>query len=93
MKILLISLLLLTYVSGSCKEVIKKKSRIHPITPEEIKIEIDNNLLIIQECRNYPDVVKEAKLYNEYLLFKYLKLPTVHVKNDDLIEKCKRVHL
>jgi hypothetical protein len=80
-------------MSGSCKVAINKKSRVHPITPEEIKKEIDNNLLIIQECQDYPDVVKEAELYNEYLFFKYLKLPTVHVKNDDLNEKCKRVHL
>ena len=93
MKILIIILLSLTYVSGSCKAATKKKSRIHPITQEEIKIEIDNNLLIIQECRDYPDVVREAELYNEYLLFKYLKLPTVRVNNDDLMERCKRVHL
>jgi methyl coenzyme M reductase subunit C len=89
----MIILLALSHVSGSCKVAINQKSRVHPITPEEIKKEIDNNLLIIQECRDYPDVVKEAILYNEYLLFKYLKLPTVHVKNDDVIEKCKRVHL
>ena len=93
MRTFLIILFSLSYVSGSCKVAINNKSRVHPITQEEIKKEIDNNILIIQECRDYPDVVKEAKLYNEYLLFKYLKLPTVHVKNDDLIEKCKRVHL
>ena len=93
MKILLIILLSLTYVFGSCKTAIKKKARVHPITHEEIQKEIDNNLLIIEECRDYPDVIKEAELYNEYLLFKYLKLPTVHVNNDDLIERCKRVNL
>ena len=93
MRTLLMLLFTLSYLSGSCKVAVNQKSRVHPITHEEIKKEIDNNLLIIEECRNYPDVVKEAKLYNEYLLFKYLKLPTVHVKNDDLIEKCKRVHL
>ena len=68
------------------------KSRIHPITIEEIQNEIENNLYIIDKCQNYSDVVKEAKLYNEYLLFKYLKLPTVQVNDDDLTERCKRIN-
>lgn len=61
------------------------------MTHEEIQKEIDINLLIIKECRAYPDVVREAELYNEYLLFKYLKLPTVLFNNDELIERCEQV--
>ena len=85
-------LLPLALLASPCDVATMNKSRIHPITIEEIKKEIENNLHIIDECQNYPDVTKEAKLYNEYLLFKYLKLPTVHAYDDDLIDKCRRVN-
>ena len=91
MKILLF-FLPLVLLSEPCKVATLKKSRIHPVTTEEIKKEIENNLNIIDKCKNYHNVVKEAKLYNEYLLFKYLRLPTVHVNDDDLIERCKRIN-
>lgn len=90
MKIFLITLLLLSYLSGSCKDAIKNKSRLHPITTEEIQKEIENNLRIIEACKGYAEVVKEAELYNEYLLFKYLKLPTVYANDDSFLERCKR---
>ncbi len=91
MKVLLL-LLPLALLAGPCEVATLKKSRIHPITTEEIKKEIENNLYIIDKCQKYSDVVKEAKLYNAYLLFKYLKLPTVHANDDDLLERCKRVN-
>ena len=89
----LLFLLPLVLLSGPCDVAIMKKSRTHPITTEEIEKEIENNLQIIKECKNYSGVVKEAELYNEYLLFKYLKLPTIQANDNDLIERCKRVHL
>ena len=90
MKVLLF-LLPLALLAGPCEVATLKKSRIHPITFEEIEKEIENNLYIIDKCKNYPDVVKEAELYNDYLSFKYLKLPTVQV-NDDLIERCMQIN-
>lgn len=95
MKVLLFLLplaLLAEPEQQSCKVATMNKSRTHPMTHQEIKKEIENNLDIIDRCQNYPDVIKEAELYNEYLLFKYLKLPTVHVKEDDLIERCRRIN-
>ncbi len=74
----------------SLDDAIMNKSRIHPMTYEEIKKEITNNLIIIENCQNYPDVIKEAELYNEYLLFKQFKIPTILVNEGDLIERCKR---
>ena len=91
MKVLLF-LLPLALLAGPCEVATLNKSRIHPITIEEIRKEIENNLYIIDTCQNYPEVVKEAKLYNEYLSFKYLKLPTVQVNDDDLTERCKRIN-
>ena len=91
MKVLLF-LLPLTLFADTCKDATMKKSRTHHMTHTEINTEIENNLLIIENCRVYPDVVKEATLYNEYLLFKYLKLPTVYMSDDDLIERCKRIN-
>lgn len=91
MKVLLFFLPLSLFASP-CDVAIMNKSRIHPITTEEIKNEIENNLYIIDKCQNYSDVVKEAKLYNEYLLFKYLKLPTIQANDDDLTERCKRIN-
>ena len=91
MKVLLF-LLPLSLFASPCAVATMNKSRTHPITIEEINNEIENNLHIIDKCRNYPDVVKEAKLYNEYLLFKYLKLPTVQANDDDLTERCKRIN-
>ncbi|MGB5506819.1 MAG: hypothetical protein WBM70_09040 [Sulfurovum sp.] len=95
MKVLLLWLPLALLAEAeiqSCKAAIMKKSRIHPIAHEEIKQEIEINLDIIDRCQNYPDVIKEAELYNEYLLFKYLKLPTVRVNEDDLLERCRRIN-
>ena len=89
----LLFLLPLVLLAGPCDEATMKKSRTHPITTEEIEKEIENNLNIIKECKDYSGVVKEAELYNEYLLFKYLKLPTIQANDNDLIERCKRVHL
>lgn len=91
MKVLLF-LLPLALFASPCKVATKNKSRIHPVTIEEIKNEIENNLHIIDGCQNYSDVVKEAELYNEYLLFRYLKLPTVQANDDDLTERCKRIN-
>ena len=94
MKVLLLLLplaLLAKQEPQPCKTATMNKSRTHPVTHKEIKNEIENNLYIIEECQNYPDVIKEAELYNEYLLFKYLKLPTVHVNDDDLVERCRRL--
>lgn len=91
MKVLLF-LLPLTLLADTCKVATMKKSRMHPITHEEIKKEMENNLLIIDTCQEYPDVVREAELYNEYLIFKFLKLPTVHMSDDELIERCKRIN-
>ena len=91
MKVLLF-LLPLALLAGPCEVAIMNKSRIHPITLEEIEKEIENNLHIIDECQKYSGVAEEAKLYNEYLLFKYLKLPSIHVNYDDLIERCRRVN-
>ena len=75
-----------------CKIATMNKSRIHPMSSEEIKKEIENNLNIIDKCQNYPEIIKETELYNEYLLFKYLKLPTVPLYDDKLLEKCKRLY-
>ena len=91
MKVLLF-LLPMVLLADTCKMATMKKSRTHPMTHAEINMEIENNLLIIENCKKYPDVVREAELYNEYLLFKYLKLPTVHMSDDDLIERCKRIN-
>lgn len=94
MKAVLLLLPLLLFSESalkSCKAALKKQSRIHPILHKEIKAEIENNLLIIEACQSYPDVKKEAKLYNEYLLFKYLRLPTIQVHDEDLIERCRRI--
>ena len=74
-----------------CKTATMHKSRIHPMSTEEIKKEIENNNDIIEKCKNYPDIVKEAELYNEYLLFKYLKLPTVPLYDDNLLERCRKL--
>ena len=90
MKTLLIILFSLTYLSASCKDAVRSKSRLHPFTTEEIQKEIENNLRIIEACKGYAEVVKEAELYNEYLLFKYLKLPTVYANDDTFLERCKR---
>ena len=89
----LLFLLPLVLLASPCDVATMKKSRTHPITTEEIEKEIENNLHIIKECKDYSGVVKEAELYNEYLLFKYLKLPTIQANDDDLVERCKRVHL
>lgn len=75
----------------SCNAAIINKSRTHPVTTKEIKKEIENNLNIIDKCHKYPDIVEEAKLYNEYLEFKYLKLPTVFVNENELIKRCRRL--
>ena len=94
MKVLLFLLplvMLATPVPESCKAFTMNKSRIHPVTIEEIEKEIENNLHIIEECKDYSDVTKEAELYNEYLMFKYLKLPTVHAHDDGLLERCRRL--
>mgnify|MGYP000368534674 CR=1 FL=1 len=90
MKFLLF-ILPFTLLADTCRDATMKKSRMHPVTHEEISKEIENNLLIIDKCKEYRDVVREAELYNEYLLFKYLKLPTVHMSDDELIERCKRI--
>ena len=95
MKILLFLLPLIMLakpVPESCKAVTTNKSRIHPITIEEIEKEIENNLHIIEECKDYSDVTKEAELYNEYLMFKYLKLPTVPLYDNKLLERCRRLN-
>lgn len=95
MKTLLITLLFLlplALFAGACDVATQKKSRTHPITTEEIEKEIENNIHIIEACKDYSGVVREAELYNEYLLFKYLKLPTVSVNNNDLIERCRRIN-
>jgi|GEM_PF-1610397 hypothetical protein len=96
MKVLLF-LLPLALFSGPefqrCKVASMNKARIHPMSNEEIKKEIENNLYIIRECQNYPDIIKEAELYNEYLLFRYLRLPTVHIYDDKLLERCRRLQL
>ena len=91
MKILLL-LLPLILLGDACRIATISKSRTHPVTQDEIKKEIENNLLIIKSCHKYPEVTAEAKLYNEYLLFKYLKLPTVHLNDNELIERCRSVN-
>jgi len=95
MKTLLFTLLFLlplALFAGPCEVATLKKSRTHPVTTEEIEKEIENNLHIINACKDYSGVVNEAELYNKYLLFKYLKLPTAPVNNNDLIERCRRIN-
>ena len=77
MKTLFFFFLPLVLLANPCDVVTQKKSRTHPITTEEIEKEIANNIQIIEACKDYSGVVREAELYNEYLLFKYRKLPTV----------------
>ena len=89
---LLLFLLPLSLLAESCKEATMNKSRTHPITHEEIRKEIENNLRIIDTCQAYSEVIREAELYNEYLLFKLLKLPTVNLNDDELIERCRRIN-
>ena len=94
MKVLLFLLPMVLFAESKfqlCKIATMNQSRIHPISSEEIKKEIESNLDIIAKCQNYPDIIKETELYNEYLLFKYLKLPTVPLYDEKLLEKCRRL--